>query len=54
MKSRATVGSAGHAVYEAHVLRNTSVWETDSRDERFIDSVKQLNTQAHFAGGIAG
>ena len=35
-------------VYEAHVLRNASVFETRSRDERFIDSVKQLNTQRHF------
>ncbi len=37
----------GHT-YEAHVLRNASLFEAKSRDERFIDSVTQLNTQQFF------
>ena len=41
----------GKHVYEAHVLRNASVFDAKSRDERFIDSVKQLNTQDFFAAG---
>jgi hypothetical protein len=40
--------NAGHRLYEVHVLRNTSVFETSSRNERFVDSVKQLNTQQFF------
>ena len=38
----------GQHLYEAHVLRNASVFDAKSRDERFIDSVKQLNTQRYF------
>lgn len=40
--------SGGRHTYEAHVLRNASIFETKSRDERFIDSVKQVNTQQFF------
>jgi hypothetical protein len=41
--------AGGPRTYEAHVLRNTSVFDVKSRDERFIDSVTQLNSQQHFA-----
>jgi hypothetical protein len=36
--------SGGRFKYEAHVLNNASVHEVHSRDERFIDSIPQLNT----------
>ena len=42
-------GSDGRRIYEAHVLRNASVFDATSRKEHFIDSVTQLNTQQHFA-----
>jgi hypothetical protein len=42
-------GSGGQHIYEAHVLRNASLFDTRSRKEHFIDSVTQLNTQQHFA-----
>jgi hypothetical protein len=41
--------SAGSHVYEAHVLRNTSVFETRSRKETLIDSIQHVNTADHFA-----
>ena len=53
---RKAVGVAdtdGSHVYEAHVLRNTSVFETRSRKETFIDSIQQVNSADHFASSGA-
>jgi hypothetical protein len=41
--------SGGDRTYEVHVARNASIFTTRARDERFIDSIKQLNTQQFLA-----
>jgi hypothetical protein len=46
-------GSAGEHVYEAHVLRNASLFDTRSRREHFIDSVTPINTQQFLANVAA-
>jgi hypothetical protein len=42
-------GSDGEQIYEAHVLRNASVFDTRSRLEHYIDSVTPINTQEFVA-----
>lgn len=32
----------GANTYEAHVVRNASVWEAKSRNERFVDTLRQV------------
>jgi hypothetical protein len=37
-------GSTGHHVYEAHLMRNAYLFEIHSRDERFIEWARPMNT----------
>jgi hypothetical protein len=33
----------GQVVYEAHAVRNASVHQVESRDERYVDSIRQVS-----------
>lgn len=45
---------AGEHVYEAHVIRNASLFRIKNRDERFTDDVRQLNTQEEMSRLLEG